>query len=295
MSDNDHSYLTSYYDAISKYHLLSAEEEKELGRKIQLGDTTAREALINHNLRLVVYYAKKYSRPDNLSDMIQEGNIGLMKAVERFDPEVGFRFSTYASWWIKQACFRSMGKEKIVSIPENVQQKINRYKRTRQELEQVLGREPMAEDIAAQMGETVKVVHELYAFSFAPESLDRIITNAAGEQTQIMDMQMDDNDFIDMVEDNLAAESLVSHIKELQDNQQTVLARRFGLDNHHPHTLEEVGQVIGVSRERVRQIEIVAISRIKNRAQNASTRGIVPTDGKNNQEQRRPTTQVQEC
>ena len=256
-----------YLKEIGKYELLKPEEEPILAAKILEGDEEAKQRLINANLRLVVNIAKHYvGRGMLFLDLIQEGNLGLMKAVDKFDYTKGFKFSTYATWWIRQAITRAIADQaRTIRIPVHMVETINKMTRVQRQLVQDLDRDPTAEEISEAMGGelTPKRIREIQRIALEPVSFETPI----GEE--------DDSHLIDFIEDKdnespveyttktLLKEELDSILKDLTDREERVLRLRYGLDDNRPRTLEEVGKEFGVTRERIRQIEAKAIKKLK--------------------------------
>ncbi len=256
-----------YLKEIGKYELLKAEEEPILAAKILEGDEEAKQRLINANLRLVVNIAKHYvGRGMQFLDLIQEGNLGLMKAVDKFDYTKGFKFSTYATWWIRQAITRAIADQaRTIRIPVHMVETINKMTRVQRQLVQDLDRDPTAEEISEAMGGELspKRIREIQRIALEPVSFETPI----GEE--------DDSHLIDFIEDKdnespveyttkeLLKEELDSILKDLTDREERVLRLRYGLDDNRPRTLEEVGKEFGVTRERIRQIEAKAIKKLK--------------------------------
>ena len=257
-----------YLKEIGRISLISGEEEKALARRIEAGDEDAKSKLAQANLRLVVSIAKKYvGRTPNLTmlDLIQEGNMGLFRAVEKFDWRKGYKFSTYATWWIRQAVTRAIADQgKTIRIPVHMVETISKYQQVRRRLTQDLGRDPLAEELAAEMNIEVEKVLHIQKISQDTVSLEAPV----GE---------DDEDSVlgDFIEDEktltpsqeAARRLLKDHIKEilvdLMPREQKILRMRFGLDDGITHTLEEVGKEFGVPRERIRQIEAKALEKIR--------------------------------
>ena len=257
-----------YLKEIGRIPLISADEEKELARRIEAGDEDAKNRLAQANLRLVVSIAKKYvGRTPHLTmlDLIQEGNLGLFRAVEKFDWRKGYKFSTYATWWIRQAVTRAIADQgKTIRIPVHMVETISKYQQVRRRLTQDLGRDPLAEELAAEMNIEVEKIHHIQKISQDTVSLEAPV----GEDDE-------DSTLGDFIEDKqmltpaqeAARKLLKDHIKEilvdLMPREYKILRMRFGLDDGISHTLEEVGKEFGVTRERIRQIEAKAIERIR--------------------------------
>src|SRR5437667_929965 len=254
-----------YLREIGQVRLLTPQEEIELAARIKKGDKKAREQMIKANLRLVVKIAHDYEGLGlPLLDLINEGNIGLMKAVERFDPAKGGKLSTYGAWWIKQSIKRALANQsKTIRLPVHLVDKISKMRRTAMKLQEVLGREPTDEELAEELGMTASRVAQLRTAAIRPASLDAPI----GDE--------DSNNFSEVVQDENAAtpyqqleEKTVSTmlqdmVKTLDPREATILRYRFGLDGGSEKTLEEVGQRFGVTRERVRQIQNIALAKLR--------------------------------
>jgi RNA polymerase nonessential primary-like sigma factor len=253
-----------YLKEIGFSPLLSADEEKHFARLVQAGDDRARKRMIESNLRLVVKIARRYlSRGLSLLDLIEEGNLGLMHAVEKFDPERGFRFSTYATWWIRQSMERAlMNQTRTIRLPVHVVKQMNVYLRAARELAQKLDHEPTADDIARLIDRPVDDVRRLLKLNERIDSLDDL---RASEDRQLLEMIPDENspDPAMQVQRQDLMVKLEALLTDLSDKHQEVLARRFGLRGHKTSTLEEVGTDIGLTRERVRQIQMEALGRLR--------------------------------
>ena len=266
LSDISEDSIQMYLREIGKVPLLKPDEELSLTRRRAKGDMQAEKQLIEANLRLVVSIAKKFvGKNMSLLDLIQEGNIGLFKAVEKFDPKKGFKFSTYATWWIRQAITRSLADQsRTIRIPVHMVETINKFQQVNRRLIQDLGREPLPEEIAAEMNEPVEKIRHIINISQETISLETSVGDKEEDSTL--------EDFIEDVKnvtpDRAAALQLLKDyvgdiIKDLSPREQKILEMRFGLTDGVSHTLEEVGQEFDVTRERIRQIEAKALERIK--------------------------------
>ncbi len=254
-----------YLKDIGKIPLLTAEEEIEIAKRIELGDESAKKRLAEANLRLVVSIAKRYvGRGMQFLDLIQEGNLGLIKAVDKFDYTKGYKFSTYATWWIRQAITRAIADQaRTIRIPVHMVETINRLIRTSRQLLQELGREPSPEEIAAQMEMPVDRVREIMKISQEPVSLETPIGEE--EDSHLGDFLPDEHVAVpvDAATYTLLHEQLLEVLETLTDREQKVLKLRFGLDDGRPRTLEEVGREFNVTRERIRQIEAKALRKLR--------------------------------
>ena len=254
-----------YLKEIGKVPLLSAEEEIELAKKMEQGDENAKKRLAEANLRLVVSIAKRYvGRGMLFLDLIQEGNLGLIKAVEKFDYRKGYTFSTYATWWIRQAITRAIADQaRTIRIPVHMVETINKLIRVSRQLLQELGREPTPEEIAEEMDMPVDRVREILKISQEPVSLETPIGEE--EDSHLGDFIQDDNVPVpaDAAAFTLLKEQLVEVLGTLTEREQKVLRLRFGLDDGRARTLEEVGKEFNVTRERIRQIEAKALRKLR--------------------------------
>ena len=254
-----------YLKEIGKVPLLSPDEEIELAKKIELGDEEAKKKLAESNLRLVVSIAKRYAgRGMQLLDLIQEGNLGLIKAVETFDYRKGYKFSTYATWWIRQAITRAIADQaRTIRIPVHMVETINRLVRTQRQLVQKLGREATPEELAKELDMPVERVREIMKISQDPVSLETPIGEE--EDSHLGDFIQDNNVEVpaDAATYTLLHEQLMDVLSTLTEREQKVLRLRFGLDDGRPRTLEEVGRQFNVTRERIRQIEAKALRKLR--------------------------------
>jgi len=254
-----------YLKEIGKVPLLSGDEEIDYARRMKAGDADAKKRLAEANLRLVVSIAKRYvGRGMMFLDLIQEGNLGLIKAVEKFDYTKGFKFSTYATWWIRQAITRAIADQaRTIRIPVHMVETINKLVRVQRQLLQELGREPVPEEIAAEMNISVERVREIQKISQEPVSLETPIGEE--EDSHLGDFIQDDNVPVpaDAATFTLLKEQLVDVLGTLTDREQKVLKLRFGLEDGRARTLEEVGKEFNVTRERIRQIEAKALRKLR--------------------------------
>lgn len=254
-----------YFKEIGKVPLLTSEEERELAIRIEAGDEEAKKKLCESNLRLVVSIARRYlNRGLSFLDLIQEGNLGLIKAVEKFDYTKGYKFSTYATWWIRQAITRSIADQaRTIRIPVHMVETINKLIRISRQLLQEYGREPTSEEIAKEMGITVEKVREIKKISQDPVSLE---TPIGEEEDSHLGDFIPDEDIpspVDAAAYSMLQKQLREVLETLSEREKKVLILRFGLDDGRPRTLEEVGKEFSVTRERIRQIEAKALRKLR--------------------------------
>jgi len=255
-----------YLREIGKIPLLNAEEELALAQRVVAGDKDAKDKMAEANMRLVVSIAKRYvGRGLDLLDLIQEGNTGLLRAVEKFDPDKGFKFSTYATWWIRQAITRAIADQaRTIRIPVHMVETINKLLRTQRRLTQELNREPTNEEIAAAMEIEVDKVEHIMKIKQDISSLDASVRD--DEEDSVLGDFIEDEDTISP-EESATTQLLKEHVKEmlgsLTEREQKIIKLRFGLEDGKSHTLEEVGQEFSVTRERIRQIEAKALAKLR--------------------------------
>lgn len=254
-----------YLNEIGFSPLLTPEEEVHYARLAQRGDPAGRKRMIESNLRLVVKISRRYvNRGLSLLDLIEEGNLGLIRAVEKFDPERGFRFSTYATWWIRQTIERAiMNQTRTIRLPIHVVKELNVYLRAARELTQKLDHEPSAEEIAHLLDKPVEDVQRMLGLNERVTSVD--VTLGGDSDKTLLDTLTDEQptDPCELLQDDDLSSSIDAWLSDLTEKQREVVIRRFGLRGHECSTLEEVGQEIGLTRERVRQIQVEALRRMR--------------------------------
>ena len=262
--------VQSYLKEIGREGLLKSEDERELAKRIEKGDEEARRQFIKANLRLVVSIAKRYvNRSPNLSilDLIQEGNIGLSRAVDKFDYRRGYKFSTYAHWWIRQAITRALADQtRTIRIPVHMVETISKYTQAKRRLFQELGREPLAEEIAIEMGVPVERVYHIQKISQEVISLESPLGDGGDDDDSVLANFIQDEKTLSpqqSASQALLRERIRKILEDLAPREQKILGMRFGLEDGVTHTLEEVGKQFGVTRERIRQIEAKALARIR--------------------------------
>ncbi len=258
--------LKSYLREVRRSTLLTFKQEQQLGKRVMAGDEQARQQMIESNLRLVISIGKRYMhRGFPFSDIVEEGNLGLIKAVEKFNYKRGFRFSTYASWWIRQYIERAIiNQGKLVRLPVHVVERLNRYLNRVEQLVQELGREPRAAEVAAKMKTSEEEVLDLKQLVRTTCSLDSPLNDRT--DTFLRDVIEDPAGLLpDETADGVRRRTeLMAWVRELPEKEQTVIVSRFGLDGDEAKTLEEIGRTMGLTRERVRQIEMAALVRLRN-------------------------------
>jgi RNA polymerase sigma factor (sigma-70 family) len=256
--------LAVYLREISRIPLLAREEELELARRARAGDAEAKQQLVEANLRLAVQVARRYlNRGLPLSDLIEEGNLGLLRAVDKFEPARGLRFSTYAVWWIRQAVARALANQaRTIRLPVHVEMLLGRYRREHHRLTQALGRPPTAAELAGALGTSEEQIAELEELRLQPVSLDAPVGDDA---RRLIDTIADESADPAQTLTRLFREraDLAAVLDDLAPNERTVLRRRFGLDGDEPETLEAIGRRLDYSRERIRQIESAGLRKLR--------------------------------
>lgn len=257
-----------YLREIGKIPLLSAEEEMDLARRIIEGDKKAKDKMAEANMRLVVSIAKRYSgRGLDFLDLIQEGNTGLLRAVEKFDPDKGFKFSTYATWWIRQAITRAIADQaRTIRIPVHMVETINKLLRTQRRMTQELNREPTIEELSKELDMEPEKIEYVIKIKQDISSLDAGVGRDGEDDDSVLQDFIVDEDTVspeDSASNQLLKEQVQEILSSLSDREQKIVRMRFGLDNGKNHTLEEVGQEFAVTRERIRQIEAKALAKLR--------------------------------
>ncbi|MBQ6605953.1 RNA polymerase sigma factor RpoD [Candidatus Saccharibacteria bacterium] len=257
-----------YLREIGKIPLLTQDEEQELAKKIVEGNKKAKDKMVEANMRLVVSIAKRYSgRGLDFLDLIQEGNTGLLRAVDKFDPEKGFKFSTYATWWIRQAITRAIADQaRTIRIPVHMVETINKVLRTTRKLTQELNREPTIEEIAKELDMETEKVEYVMRIKQDIASLDASVGRDGDDEDSVLGDFVEDEERVspeDSAATQILKEQLASIIATLSDREQKIIKMRFGIGGERPHTLEEVGVEFSVTRERIRQIEAKALSKLR--------------------------------
>ncbi len=262
---DNYDYVRIFLNEAANYKLLTHEETLELFKKIKAGDKKARKTIINHNLRLVINIAKRYQNHGvEFIDLIQEGNIGLMKAVDKFEPEKGFKFSTYATWWIRQSVSRSIFDDgKTIRIPVHAHEAINKIKKAKNQLTQILGHEPNIEEISKETGYELDKIREMERINQLTVSMETPVGDES--DSTLGDFLTDEQaeDAVQLIENSDLRNILFSALDTLEKRQREVIEMRFGLIDGNPMTLDEVGKYYNITRERVRQIEHKALSRLR--------------------------------
>ncbi len=259
------SIIQRYFQEIRDIVILTPAEEKAVAYRVKQGDAQAREIMIKSNLRLVISVARRYRNCGlPLNDLIEEGNLGLIRAVEKFKPELGFKFSTYAAWWIRQSIVRSIAKHShLVRLPVNVAEAVNRFFRLLQSLVQKMGRDPSPTEIAAEMGMSPEQVTRILALSQNPISLEHEIGCKEGNSLKDVFSDPMAASPIDIISCNRRQQVIKCLFNHLTPQEQEILSHRFGLENGEPKTLETIGNLFGLTRERIRQIEVNALKKLR--------------------------------
>lgn len=268
MDDISDDSVRLYLREIGKIPLLTAEEELELAQRVVAGEKKAKDKMAEANMRLVVSIAKRYSgRGLDFLDLIQEGNTGLLRAVEKFDPDKGFKFSTYATWWIRQAITRAIADQaRTIRIPVHMVETINKLLRTQRRMTQELNREPTIEELSAELEMEPEKIEYVMKIKQDISSLDAGVGRDGDEEDSVLGDFIEDEDSVspeDSATSQLLKEQVQDVLSSLSDREQKIVRMRFGLDNGKNHTLEEVGQEFAVTRERIRQIEAKALAKLR--------------------------------
>lgn len=261
--------LKMYLKSIRQYPLLTVEEEQEIAKDIANGDEAARKRMVEANLRLVVSIAKNYAgRASNMTlmDLIQEGNVGLMRATEKFDVDKGFRFSTYATYWIKQAISKAVIEQnRAIRLPNHIINEMNKFNKAQRELTQQLCRKPTMKELATALGVPVKKVKQYFEYSQEPTSLD--VTINEDEDVTAGELVADATaDKFAEFDDNSTLKAINSVLETLPDREKLIIEMRFGLNGYQSSTLEQVGEKLNLTKERIRQLEASAIKKLRNPA-----------------------------
>nr|DAO22796.1 MAG TPA: DNA directed RNA polymerase subunit [Bacteriophage sp.] len=261
--------LKMYLKSIRQYPLLTAEEEQKIAKNIANGDEAARKRMVEANLRLVVSIAKSYTgRVSNMTlmDLIQEGNVGLMRATEKFDVDKGFRFSTYATYWIKQAISKAVIEQnRAIRLPNHIINEMNKFNKAQRELTQQLCRKPTMKELATALGVPVKKVKQYFEYSQEPTSLD--VTINEDEDVTAGELVADATaDKFAEFDDNSTLKAINSVLETLPDREKLIIEMRFGLNGYQSSTLEQVGEKLNLTKERIRQLEASAIKKLRNPA-----------------------------
>ena len=270
--------LKMYLKSIRQYPLLTVEEEQKIAKNIANGDETARKRMVEANLRLVVSIAKSYAgRASNMTlmDLIQEGNVGLMRATEKFDVDKGFRFSTYATYWIKQAISKAIIEQnRTIRLPNHIINEMNKFNKAQRELTQQLCRKPTMKEIATALGVPLKKVKQYFEYSQEPTSLD--VTINEDEDVTAGELVADATaDKFTEFDDNSTLKAINSVLETLPEREKLIIEMRFGLNGYQSSTLEQVGEKLNLTKERIRQLEASAIKKLRNPAR-ASLLNIAP-------------------
>ncbi|MBR0385080.1 MAG: RNA polymerase sigma factor RpoD/SigA [Erysipelotrichaceae bacterium] len=263
-SDHDYrgnDYQGVYFSELAQYPVLSAEEEKFLAEKVKKGDRIAKDAMIKSNLRLVVALASHYQGQLPLNDLIQEGNIGLLKAVNRFDPEKNVRFASYAQYWIRQAMSRAISQNHVIHLPINLSDTIRRLRRCERELEQQLEREANDREIAEAMDLTEREVQQLRSYTFDAVSVDGQLKDA--ENLTLAEVLPSQHDLSDDIDKQILKEQLQIALNTLEPREREIIVLRYGIEGHDSHTLQQIADKYSITKERVRQIIDQALSHLK--------------------------------